>query len=294
MTRHLLVPLGVAALLLLVIVPWIAHAAGGAGGFDGVVSSIEDQYHVHATRIPCMGFASFVAGTATRGGVGGVHVAEFEHFDKPADGEELNRMVEDKLGSGWARMIRETSRHGHEQTLIFAHSEGKHMALFILDLDGKDAGKRLDQRGPLDGHEFRNRNHVTLRHGRGRNLHVLGESAREVIAQRRERVAEVVLLPPAVDALAAADHGGHHSLLPKAQPAVHARADLLDRPYNLVPGNRGRHHVLLPVREDALVRPAHGAARHAQHHLARTRRRLRDFLHPHISRSIKNGCLHLQ
>lgn len=138
MTRHLLVPLGVAALLLLVIVPWIAHAAGGAGGFDGVVSSIEDQYHVHATRIPCMGFASFVAGTATRGGVGGVHVAEFEHFDKPADGEELNRMVEDKLGSGWARMIRETSRHGHEQTLIFAHSEGKHMALFILDLDGNE------------------------------------------------------------------------------------------------------------------------------------------------------------
>jgi hypothetical protein len=134
-----LIPLGCAALLLLIIVPWIAHAAGaGGGGFDGVVSSIEHQYHVRATRIPCMGFASLVAGAVTRGGVAGVHVAEFEHFDKAADGEELNRMVEEKLGQGWQRIIRDTSRHGDEQTLIFARSEGKRMALFILDLDGSE------------------------------------------------------------------------------------------------------------------------------------------------------------
>jgi hypothetical protein len=28
------------------------------------------------------------------------------------DGDELNRMVEEKLGAGWERIIRETSRHG--------------------------------------------------------------------------------------------------------------------------------------------------------------------------------------
>jgi hypothetical protein len=52
------------------------------------------------------------------------------------DGDELNRMVEEKLGQGWDRMIRETSRHGGEQTLIFSHPDGKRMGLFILDLDG--------------------------------------------------------------------------------------------------------------------------------------------------------------
>lgn len=138
MTRHFFIPLGCALVCLLVIVPWIAHAAGGGGGFDGVVTSIERDYHVHATRIPCMGLASLVAAAATRGGVAGVHIAEFEHFDKTADGEELNRMVEEKLGQGWQRIIRDTSRHGDEQTLIFARSEGKRMALFILDLDGKE------------------------------------------------------------------------------------------------------------------------------------------------------------
>jgi hypothetical protein len=137
MKRQFFVPLGCAALCLLIVVPWIAHAAGG-GGFDGVVSTIEHQYHVRATRIPCMGLASLIAGAATHGGVAGVHVAEFEHFDKTADGEELNRMVEEKLGQGWQRIVRDTSRHGDEQTLIFARSEGKRMALFILDLDGNE------------------------------------------------------------------------------------------------------------------------------------------------------------
>lgn len=138
MNRHFFVPLGCAALCLIVVVPWVALAAGGEGGFDGVVSSIEGRYHVQATRIPFMGLASLVAGTATHGGVSGVQVAEFEHFSAPVDGEELNRMVEQKLGQGWERMIRETSRHGNEQTLIFAHPEGKRMGLFILDLDGNE------------------------------------------------------------------------------------------------------------------------------------------------------------
>ena len=83
-----------------------------------------------------MGLASLVAGAATHGGVGGIHVAEFEHFDAAVDGEELNRMVEEKLGQGWERMIRETNHHGHEQTLIFSRDEGRRMGLFILNLDG--------------------------------------------------------------------------------------------------------------------------------------------------------------
>ncbi len=138
MNRHFFVPLGCAALCLIVVVPWVAHAAGGEGGFDGVVSSIEGRYHARATRIPLMGLASLVAGTATHGGVSGVRLAEFEHFSAPVDSDELNRMVEQKLGQGWERMIRETSRHGNEQTLIYAHPEGKRMALFILDLDGNE------------------------------------------------------------------------------------------------------------------------------------------------------------
>jgi hypothetical protein len=135
MNRRFWIPLGCAVLSVAVCVPWVVRAASAETGFDGVVSSIEQQYHVRATRIPFMSLASLIAGGATHGGVGQVHIAEFEHFTGPADGEELNRMVQEKLGQGWSRMIRETSRHGNEQTLIFARPEGNRMGLFILDLD---------------------------------------------------------------------------------------------------------------------------------------------------------------
>ena len=105
-------------------VPAAVLAGSGQGGFDGVVHSIESRYHVHATRIPFLGLISLVSKKATHGGVGSLHVAEFESFTEQVDGDELNRLVAEKLGAGWERMIRETSKKGHEQTLIFMHPEG--------------------------------------------------------------------------------------------------------------------------------------------------------------------------
>jgi hypothetical protein len=133
MRRFWVVPVVFVALL----IP-VAVLAGGGSGFDGVVSSIESRYHVRATRIPFMGLVSMVAQRASHEGVSDVHVAEIENFSAPVDGDELNRMVEEKLGAGWERMIRETSRKGKEQTLIFVHPEGERMGMFVVDLDGSE------------------------------------------------------------------------------------------------------------------------------------------------------------
>jgi len=120
------------------LVPVAVLAGGGEGGFNGVVRSLEMKYHAHATRIPFMGLISFVAHRATEGGVNNVHLAEFDDFSATMDGEELNKMVEQKLGPEWERVIRETSRNGESQTLIFMHAEGKRMGLFVLDASGRE------------------------------------------------------------------------------------------------------------------------------------------------------------
>jgi hypothetical protein len=124
--------------VVVIIPPAVVLAANGEGSFDGVVSSIESKYHVHATRIPFMSLVSLVARTATHNGVGSLHVAEIENFSAPVDGDELNRVVEEKLGQGWERIVRDTSRGGHEQTLIFARPEGARMGLFIVDKDNNE------------------------------------------------------------------------------------------------------------------------------------------------------------
>jgi len=160
MKRFWIVPMAFFALL----IPVAVLAGGAEGGFDGVVRSIESRYHVRATRIPFMGLIGLISRKATHEGVSDLHVAEFDSFIGPVDGDELNRMVEDKLGAGWERVIRETSRETRhaagndagrkpdsaaadpdrsrgktgQQTLIFMRPEGERMGLFVVDLDGSE------------------------------------------------------------------------------------------------------------------------------------------------------------
>ena len=133
MKRLILIPVCFVALL----VP-VAVLAGSGDGFDGVVRTLEVRYHVRATRIPFLGLISFAARGATGGGVRSLHVAEIEHFSGRLDGAELNDLVETKLGPEWERVIRETSRQGESQTLIFMRPEGSRMGLFVLDADGRE------------------------------------------------------------------------------------------------------------------------------------------------------------
>ncbi len=134
MKRLWLIPV----VLCVALVPAAVVLASSEDAFDSVVSSLESEYHVHATRVPLMGLVSLISNTATGGGVSGMHVAEIDGFTQSLDGEKLNSMVTQKLGPGWSRMIRETSRSGREQTLIFVHPEGSRMGMFIVDKDANE------------------------------------------------------------------------------------------------------------------------------------------------------------
>jgi hypothetical protein len=123
-----------------VMTPAILLAAGGStGGFNSVVDGIESRYHAHATRIPFMGLISGIARISTHGGVHNLHVAEFDNFPSGGvDGDELKALVEQRAGQGWQQMIRETSRHGGEQTLIYVRPEGHQVGMMVVDLDGRE------------------------------------------------------------------------------------------------------------------------------------------------------------
>ena len=134
MRRLWMIPICFVALL----IPVVVLASGDEGSFDGVVNSIEMRYHVQPTRLPFMALVRLIARKATHEGAGNLHMAEIESFSQPVDGVELSRIVEEKLGPGWERMVRKTSRKGDEQTLVFSHPEGDRMGLFVVDLDGSE------------------------------------------------------------------------------------------------------------------------------------------------------------
>lgn len=119
------------------LVPVAVLAGGSGGGFNSVIGSIEARYNVRATRVPLLGLVSFMARGASHGGVANLHVAEFENFNVPVDGSDLDSLVTGKLGPEWQLVIRETSRRGQgEQSLIYMRPEGSRMGLFIVDHDG--------------------------------------------------------------------------------------------------------------------------------------------------------------
>lgn len=123
----------------LVLVAFILPAtvlAGSGDGFNGVVGSLESRYHAHATRIPMMGLISLFARAGSHGQVANLHIAEFDHFTESVDSDDLNRLVAEKMGAGWERIVRETSRH--EQSFIFMRADSSRIGLFILDLDGHE------------------------------------------------------------------------------------------------------------------------------------------------------------
>jgi hypothetical protein len=133
MRRFLWIPFCLSILLVPAVV-----LAGGGGSFNGVVNSLENRYHLRATHIPFLGLACFIARKSTHESVANLHIAEFENVSAAIDGAELNEMVAEKLGPGWERIVRETSRHGGDQTLIYMRPEGARMGLFVVSKDGNE------------------------------------------------------------------------------------------------------------------------------------------------------------
>jgi hypothetical protein len=116
-----------------VVLPMTARAAGGHD-FDAVVSAVEHRYDARAERVPMMGLVSFCARVATRGGVKGMKVAEFDHLTGAADEDELDKLVSESLGGAWERFVAERKRSG-EMNLIYAQPDGPAMRMLIVDYE---------------------------------------------------------------------------------------------------------------------------------------------------------------
>jgi len=128
-----LVSFAVPAIAAVVAVPVAMNAAAGRD-FNAVVSAVEQRYASHAERVPLMGLVSFCAWAATRGGVKGMRVAEFDHLPAAADSGELEGLVRNSLGQDWQLFVADRSRSG-DLSLIFVQPEGASMRMLVADFE---------------------------------------------------------------------------------------------------------------------------------------------------------------
>jgi len=131
--RSFAVPAVLVTAVFAVVLPMTVTAAGHHD-FDAVVSAVEHRYDARPERIPVMGLVSFCARVATRGGVKGLKIAEFDHFVGPADTGELDKLVDESLGGDWQRFVTNRERNG-ELNLIYAQPDGHAMRMLIVDYE---------------------------------------------------------------------------------------------------------------------------------------------------------------
>jgi hypothetical protein len=124
--------------LRIVILIVCASSAAFAGDheFHGVVRAIETTYGVHHMHIPLLGVAMFFARPE---GVSGLKLAVIEGFQSRADADDVRRVVENSLGSGWYPFVRVRSNGDGESTLIYANPNGGKMRMLIVNIEASEA-----------------------------------------------------------------------------------------------------------------------------------------------------------
>ena len=124
--------------VLIVVLCSSAMAFAGEPEFHGLVRSIETTYGVHHMRIPLLGVALFFARPA---GAHGLRLALFEGFKSPMDSDDVRRVIESSLGTGWSAFVRVHSKGetDGETTFIYASPNGQSMRMMIVNLEPSEA-----------------------------------------------------------------------------------------------------------------------------------------------------------
>lgn len=124
--------------VLIIVLCSSAMAFAGEPEFHGLVRSIETTYGVHHMHIPLLGVALFFAHPA---GAHGLRLALFEGFKSPMDSDDVRRVIEGSLGTGWYPVVRVRSKGetDGETTLIYASPNGQSMRMMIVNLEPSEA-----------------------------------------------------------------------------------------------------------------------------------------------------------
>lgn len=127
----------VAAGVALMVVQCVQASARRTDGFDSLAKALSERYSVKATKIPLMWMVSLCARGATRGGVQGMRVVEFDDFGPVEDRAGFETIVSSKLGEDWSRAVRERESNGGE-SLVYVRAENDLTELIVIDLKHRE------------------------------------------------------------------------------------------------------------------------------------------------------------
>ncbi len=103
--------------------------------FKNLVSGIEQRYQVRHEHIPLIGLISFCSWVYTRGGVRGFRFADFEDTGSRISADDIDALVQVKLGASWTVILRSHEKETHEDTIIYVRPNGDKFLVLIADVE---------------------------------------------------------------------------------------------------------------------------------------------------------------
>jgi len=126
-------------------------ARANRDGFNDVVKTIEQFYHVKHQNIPFLARAGMKAARTVarvKGGelkrlaeAGSIRVAFFEdqNFDSRGQIASFKSSVQNSLGSDWSALVQTLSPKDEEQTHIFIREAGQKFHVLVIEIERRDA-----------------------------------------------------------------------------------------------------------------------------------------------------------
>jgi len=129
--------------------PFTAHAGGD--GFNDVVKTIEQFYHVKHQSVPFLaraGMKTITTAAKIRGGewkklaeAGSFKVVFFEDqsFDSRGQIASFKASVQKALGTEWSTLVQTLSPKDEQQTHVFLRQAGTKFHVLVIEIDRRDA-----------------------------------------------------------------------------------------------------------------------------------------------------------
>jgi hypothetical protein len=106
---------------------------------DSITAHLKKNYKAKKKGIPFFGLARFAVKLIRPAGVTSIQVALFEELTFSSESASLDSVIRQALTEEWQPIVRMFSKHGIEQTHIYAKEEGKSVRLMVVTVDNNEA-----------------------------------------------------------------------------------------------------------------------------------------------------------
>ncbi len=114
----------------------VAGAQAKGNDLKSLERALETQYHLHAEKVPMMGFIGSFTKSTTKGGVRGMSVVTYENLPEGLDREGVATLIKAHLSESWSLMVRDhDGKEKGSDDMVWVQPLGERMRMLVVSME---------------------------------------------------------------------------------------------------------------------------------------------------------------